>query len=246
MSSSSSIEGLLGRRGARLHGSGGNQALARKRADVSRLLAHGYEAWDRLRSHLFNPQDHPRLMASEATRVLASKLMARGWIKPASRDGSTWGLDQADEDTERYLRGGWLEEYVWLAHLEAGCDEACFGQQVEWTVDTVIGRNEIDVIARRGEVLSFTSCKCVKPRHASHNERLREFINEVGYWDWHFADREARGLLVTTADLLDEMQHNAARYPTLMARAKVLDVGMAGLEHLGWERLVQSVRAHWL
>lgn len=245
MSTDMSIDALLRRRGAHLLGEGGDQRRARERADVTMELAARYEAWDRLRSHLFNPHDHPRLIASEATRGVARALQSRGWIRPLRCDGSAWLLDGADEDTDRYLRGAWLEEYAWLAHVEAGCDEASFGQQVQWSVDGVPGRNEIDVIARRGPLLSFTSCKCIKPRHASHNERLREFIHEIAYWDWHFADRNARALLVTTADLLNELADDAQRYPTLMARAKVLDIGVAGLEQLAWLPLVQSVREHW-
>jgi len=145
-----------------------------------------------------------------------------------------------------YIKGGWLEEYVYCAHVQAGVDEASYGQAVEWRVGDVIGNNEIDVIARRGDKLSFTSCKTQDPYLlAGSTKQITGFLTEVDYWDTHFADNSGKLLLVVTADFIDEMKQNRHRYPLIYARASVLNIDVIGLEDLAWERIVCRVEKHW-
>ncbi|MBK6744821.1 MAG: hypothetical protein IPG66_18450 [Hydrogenophilales bacterium] len=75
--------------------------------------------------------------------------------------------------------------------------------------------------------------------------QLRGHLTETDYWNIHFADDQGRALLVVTADFLDEMHNNRPRYPQLLARATILEVTLAGLETLRWERLVEMIEKHW-
>ncbi len=147
----------------------------------------------------------------------------------------------AGHDADMFLRGQWLEEYVWAAFLHAGADAATFHQAIHWRVDEYEGDNEIDVIARIGDRLAFASCKAMRPQPnaaGSQNYRgaLVNFLNEIdnaqdqyGYpWDSAF-------LFTTTAFREDE---GAARYGSLFGKARALDVYVLGLEDLPWRRLL--------
>lgn len=147
-----------------------------------------------------------------------------------------------------YLAGQWLEELAYFAVRQSGADEAYFQQRIEWRVDGVTGTNEIDVIARRGGLLSFTSCKAYDPRFggsARTRAKLRQFLLEADYWDTHFFDGKGRAVLMVTADLIDEARRNGARLPTLFARAKVLNVDIVSLDFFQWDSLVGQFREHW-
>lgn len=214
------------------------------RSQQSRYIARNYVFYDEVRPHLFHPHDFPDLpMLSKGSEILPF-LENHGWIKRKGRD--TWQLVE-DSEVQNYLSGGWLEEYVYLAYEAAGFDEAYFGQEIDWSVSGVHGSNEIDVIARRGSVLSFCSCKSIKTHKGkTHSEQLRSFLNEADYWNIHFADDQGRALVVVTADFIDEMRSNRHRYPQLIARASILDVSIASLEMLKWDKLVSLIDNHWL
>lgn len=237
------IESLLARRNARRSGETKNKERARKWDQESKFLAEHFLWFDQLRAHLFHPHHFPTFDANAKTGAILRHLEALGWIE---RTGvKTWSVTE-DPDIRSYLSGGWLEEYAFLAHEAAGADEVYFGQEIEWRVGDVVGKNEIDVIARRGDVLSFTSCKTIQAdKTQGHMAQLRGFVTETDYWNIHFADDQGRALLVVTADFIDELNGNAHRYPQLMARASILNVTVAGLESLAWPRLVESIKAHW-
>lgn len=240
---SKTINNLLAKRGSKLTGKKTDKLLARARADDSRFLGEHFVEFDRLRAHLYHPNHFPTLNHSFDSEPVTKYLSSRGWIE---RTGvKTWSVAE-DSDIRSYLSGGWLEEYAFLAHEAAGVDEVYFGQEIEWRIGDVVGKNEIDVIARRGEVLSFTSCKTIQAdKTQGHMAQLRGFVTETDYWNIHFADDQGRALLVVTADFIDELNGNAHRYPQLMARASILNVTVAGLESLAWPRLVESIKAHW-
>lgn len=243
MLETTTIESLLARRNARRSGEKKNHEKARKRALETKFLAENFLCFDQLRAHLYHPCHFPTLEARSETRAMTHRLEALGWIE---RTGvKTWSVS-ANPEIRSYLSGGWLEEYAFLAHEAAGADEIYFGQEIEWRVGDVVGKNEIDVIARRGDVLSFTSCKTIQAdKTQGHMAQLRGFVTETDYWNIHFADDKGRALLVVTADFIDELNGNTHRYPQLMARASILNVTVAGLESLAWPRLVESIKAHW-
>lgn len=237
------VESLLARRKARLSGETKNKEKARERSRESRFLAENFPSYDQLRAHLYHPHHFPTFEVSLKNVAVTGRLETLGWIE---RTGlRTWSVAD-DFEIRSYLSGGWLEEYSFLAHEAAGADEVYFGQEIEWRVGDVVGKNEIDVIARRGDVLSFTSCKTIQAdKTQGHMAQLRGFVTETDYWNIHFADDQGRALLVVTADFIDELNGNAHRYPQLMARASILNVTVAGLESLAWPRLVESIKAHW-
>lgn len=239
----STVDSLLQKRGVSRFGVAGDKALARSRMQASRFLAEHFAAYDSLRAHLFHPEHFPVYEASPEGREVTRQLVELGWIEPSG--AQTWALGH-DIKIRSYLAGGWLEEYVFLAHEAAGSDEVYFAQQVEWKVGNVIGKNEIDVIARRGDILSFTSCKAIQAdKTQAHMAQLRGFITETDYWNIHFANDQGRALLVVTADFIDELSRNSLRYPQLMARASILNVTVASLESLSWSKIVEAIKAHW-
>lgn len=239
------IDNLLALRKTKRLGKTGNAERARKRLELSKFLARHYVALDILRTHLFHRHGHPHLKTSGEMTLLLDHLRQLGWVSPEGHDKKTWKFTGNDEQ-RGYLMGGWLEELTFCAHEAAGVDEAFFGQEVEWQVNGIRGENEIDVLARRGDVLSFTSCKTMRPeRTDNHNSQLRAFLSETDYWNIHFAKDQGRALLVTTADFYDEKHGNAVRYPGFLARASVLQVSPLGLEDLHWPRLVEHIHAHW-
>lgn len=237
------IDELLRLRNARRLSGGGNPALARSRLPHSQFIGEHYALYDLVRPHLLHHKDFPFVDERGPSAAVIRYLMRLGWIV-RMRPNSFRIAD--NNGIRNYLAGGWLEELVYMAHREAGVDEAYYGQQIEWHVNGVLGQNEIDVIARRRDTLSFTSCKTLRAyKSDGQMALLRNFLTETDYWNIHFADDKGRALLIVTTDMIDEMHHNRQRYPELLARATILNVSVAGLEHLRWDRLVQFVDRHW-
>lgn len=237
------IGALLAAAQTQVVGSRQDLGAVQARSALTRLLADHYPAFHVLRLHLFHGHPLQGVSAADLKRV-TDALCPRGWIAQAGP--RAWQLRQLTADDELYLRGGWLEELLWLAHEAAGCDELLLGAQLEWDHEGTVGYNEIDVIARRGETLSFTSCKCVRPLAANTHEQIRGHVLEAGYWNLHFADGQGRAILAVTADVYDEQsERNRRRYPLVHARAAILDVDLLGLEELSWKTLVHQLRDHW-
>lgn len=237
------INSLLQKRHTQLKGKPGNVHLAKRRLIISKYIAENFIAFDDVRSHLFHRKQHPVIKRPRRARHMIQYLKKQGWI--IATGPNTWSLNSKAR-INTYLSGGWLEELVYFAHLEAKCDEAYFGQAIEWQVNQVHGSNEIDVIARRGEVLSFTSCKTIAAHKSpKHMSQLRQYLIETDYWNIHFANDEGRALLVVTADFIDEFKKRH-RYPQLLSRSTVLDVTIIGLEKLKWPLLVKAIKEHWI
>ena len=65
-----------------------------------------------------------------------------------------------NEDTARYLSGGWLEEYVYASACRAGADEVVLSQTVEWEGEGKREvRNEFDCLAIKDNRLFLIECK---------------------------------------------------------------------------------------
>jgi hypothetical protein len=237
------IDDLLLARNARKGHKTGDKAGAHSRIQLTRYIAQNCKLYDTLRAHLFHPDHHPVLADTHPAIEVARHLERLGWVKNAAPH--TWLL-ACDEKSRLYLAGGWLEEYSFLAHEAVGVDEIYFGQEIVWSVNGIDGKNEIDVIARRGDLLSFTSCKAIRPdKSTSHTSELRDFLTETSYWNSHFANGSGRTLLITTADMVDEEQGLKQRYPQLLARASILHVDVSGYEELEWNRLLETIENHW-
>lgn len=217
---------------------------AKRRLELSKLLAENFPEYDKLRLHLQHDRDLP--VCNEPLRNILDAVTAQGWIKPA--DQARKGFDftnTADAAVRNYLFGQWLEEYVATAFDAAGADEVYWGQKICWTLDGVVGNNEIDVIARKGENLVLGSCKAVQPfsRPGLQTEVIN-YLREVHDWDLHFSNGQARAVMALTLDLYegDEVFAEKHRYPVLTAKSKILDLSIIGLEQLKWARLVPECR----
>jgi len=238
-----SIDSLLSQRNAQRIGSSGDASKALERLDITRFIAENYQKFDKIRTHLFHPNHYKTVKSPQEIQIIIDFFEAKNWIK--SVGNNAWKLNVNDE-LRFYLAGGWLEELVYFAHKEAGVDELYFGQKILWDVDGIKGKNEIDILARRGDLLSFTSCKTISvEKSPKHMSRLRRFLTETDYWNIHFANDKGRALLVVTADFIDELRQNKHRYPQLLSRSTILDVSMLGLEQLEWNVLVESINNHW-
>jgi hypothetical protein len=217
---------------------------AMRRLEITKQLAKNYTGFNPIKNHLMHNRPAPKRTCE--VRAILDLLISTGFLentgnseyRPTSKPGS--------EDFDYLLKGRWLEEYVYCAQIEAGVDEACYNQRLTWKVAEYEGENEIDVIARRGDKLSLTSCKSRKPMpELGSTEALSSFLEEVHFWDTHFAGDKGKLLLVTTADLIDEVQNNRHRYPLVAGRATIVDVGLLGLEDLRWDILVKKIDQHW-
>ncbi len=243
---SSSIEMLLQRRGAWLKGMKSDQAGAKQRESLSRMIADDYIRFENLRDLMFNlaaantREEHDVIFENPGLVRLIDQMERVGLIHKGPLGGV--GLDTK---ARRYLSGGWLEELVWLAAVDAGAHEALFGQVVGWQVKDYSGENEIDLIMRHGDKLAFVSCKALRSRldiqDKKHRNRLMDAVHEADNLSDHFGQQGEKVAVVLTTDLFDELK-NMPRYQALMGKAAVLDVRVIALEELVWIKLVDAFR----
>ncbi len=241
------IETILKERGAWLKATHGDPEVARANAPISRMIADNYVLFETVRDAVLKATDdyvhrvamtpHP---LDDAGLALLAHMEKHSLI---SREPS--GQAICDTKGKRFLSGGWLEELAWLAAIEAGADEALFGQVIGWKVKDFTGENEIDLIIREGDRLGFVSCKALRSEldmhDRKHRNRLMDAVHEADNLCDHFGrDGEKVAVLVTT-DLFDEVKA-APRYNALMGKAAVLDVEIIPLEGISWDKLVKAMR----
>lgn len=240
--SQTTIDALLARQKVRRIQSSLTEKDARQWLKAAQHLAANYPAFDRLRLSLLDPESHPFQATDQAVCAIATWLVQNAWLVKTANGG--FAFSKANKEARPFLAGLWLEGYVCCAVMEAGADEAYFGQKVEWMVDDVRGRNEIDVLARKGDRLILVSCKSVKSRpDTGRSGELRDYLFETHYWNLHFAKGTGLALLVTTADLIDEQPPTEIeRFPPVGKQAGILNVALVGGESLPWDTLVKRLR----
>jgi hypothetical protein len=241
------IESLLQVRGAWLKGEPLPTAPVKDRATLTRVIASNYAAFEKTRDWIVTTTDLylrglPEPMRPELVDAirLAEDICQYGM---AFKDAS--GRFICESEGRRYLTGGWLEELAWLAAIEAGAEEAYFGQNVGWKVQAYSGENEIDLIMRRGSHLAFVSCKALKSeldiQDRKHRNRLMDAVHEADNLADHFGRQgDSVGVLVTT-DLIDE-NRGQVRYNALMGKAAVLHVRIIPLEELDFDKLTHALQ----
>jgi Domain of unknown function (DUF1887) len=241
------IDEILKNRGAWLKTTQGKPELALEHGPLSRIISHNYVLFEQVRDRIFKSTEefmrHVEMTPDtldDKGHALVDELQKYNMVNLESH-----GHAICEVKGRRYLSGGWLEELAYLAALEAGADEAYFGQVIGWEVKGFTGENEIDLIARAGNKLSFVSCKAFRSEldmhDRKHRNRLMDAVHEADNLADHFGrEGESVAVLVTT-DLFDEAK-NAVRYNALMGKAAVLDVQIIALEDLSWERLVEAMR----
>jgi hypothetical protein len=238
------IENVLRSRGAWLKGIKGDVNEATSRANLTRLIGARYAQFEALRDALLKLEratSHNELQ-SLAEAVAAHDILGH-MLEAELIAISESGHLQVDNRARRYLTGGWLEELAWLAALSAGADEAIYGQVIGWEVKGFTGENEIDLIMRKGDALSFVSCKALRSElditDKKHRNRLMDAVHEADNLADHFGQRGEKVAVLVTTDLYDEIR-DTPRYQALMGKAAVLDVHLIALEKLGWDKLLEA------
>lgn len=244
------IKSLLEKRGAWLKGESGNQRIALERADLTKKIANNYLNFEQVRDRIFRATEafmrHIEIVPETldaAGHILVEDMLTHGLLIKEEH-----GHEICETNGKRYLSGGWLEELAWLAVMDSGACEAVFGQVLGWTVRNFSGENEIDLIARRGQILGFVSCKALRSEldmhDRKHRHRLMDAVHEADNLADHFGQPGERVAVLVTTDLIDELK-DAPRYNALMGKAAVLDVRIISLEELGWDRLVLAFQDLW-
>jgi hypothetical protein len=245
-----SISNLLKHRNAWLKGAAPDHETARQRKELTILISRHYLQFETTRDLIIEASDSflrginvsiPQFRGER--KAIVDELEKHGLVfRHATGNYIT------EQEGRKYLSGAWLEELAWLAMLDAGAEEAVFGQVLGWKVGAYSGENEIDLIARRGSRLAFVSCKALRGEldmhDRKHRNRLMEALHEADNLTDHFGrDGEKVAVLVTT-DLFDEAR-GVARYNALMGKAQILDVRIIPLEELGWDKLVLAMQDLW-
>jgi hypothetical protein len=245
-----SIAKLLESRGVSVKGGGFNLPATADRAPLTRQISDNYALFEQVRDRVFHSTDafirHVEIVPEALTadgHGLLGRMLEYGLVKREEH-----GHEICAVEGKRYLSGGWLEELAWLAAHESGAHEALYGQCVSWQVKGYSGENEIDLIMRRDEALSFVSCKALRSvldgQDRKHRARLMDAVQEADNLADHFGRPGEKVAVLVTTDLFDEFK-GTARYSALMGKAAVLDVRIIPLEELRWERLVEALSGLW-
>ena len=242
-----SIETILKQRGAWLKAMHGEPAIAHVNASVSRHIAENYVLFECVRDYIFRATDD----YVHRVPISVGNLDSEGFElikflenhKMVIREPG--GAAICETRAKRYLSGGWLEELAWLAAIDAGVDEAIYGQVIGWEAKGFTGENEIDLILRKNETLAFVSCKAFRSEldmhDRKHRNRLMDAVHEADNLGDHFGKPGEKVAILVTTDLFDETR-NTVRYNALMGKAAVLSVEIIALENLGWEKLVAAMK----
>jgi hypothetical protein len=245
-----SIAKLLEGRGVSVKGAPFDLDETGKRAGMTKRIADDYALFEQVRDRIFHATDSfirhveivPETISSDG-HVLLGEMLRLGLVKKEEH-----GHEICEVQGKRYLSGGWLEELAWLAAQESGAHEALYGQCVSWSVKGYSGENEIDLIMRRDESLSFVSCKALRSmldnQDRKHRARLMDAVQEADNLADHFGRPGEKVAVLVTTDLFDEIK-GTPRYSALMGKAAVLDVRIIPLEELKWDRLVSALAGLW-
>lgn len=240
------IEKLLALRGAWPKGISGDMTTAHHRAKLSQMIASDYMHFEHLRDLMFKlvsattREEHELIYAHPDMKPLM-QLMAEVKLVAEHYHGGV----KLDARAKRYLSGGWLEELSYLAALEAGAEEALYGQAVGWKFREYTGENEIDLIMRVGSKLTLVSCKALKSHLDANDRKLRnklmEAVHEADNLADHFGRHGEKVALVVSTELFDQVR-KVPRYQSLLGKAAVLDVHIIALEEMDWDKLVLAMQ----
>ena len=204
------------------NGSGGNFFLAKRRRDLTMLI---YEIFPRLNGMLkaFRNQHDWYPIDNSKIDVFIKRALS---LQILLKNGGSY--EPYDEDARRYLLGSWLEEFVALAFWKNGLSDIRFSQEIFWRAksDGSAYKNEIDVMATANDKLILVSCKAVAEDTLDRRkgeDRIFDALQELSYWNAHFASGEGLPVFVTTADFYDE-KLRSFRSPRLVERANVMGI----------------------
>jgi Domain of unknown function (DUF1887) len=240
------IESILKTRHAWLKGQPHDLDDVRERGEMTRIISNNYRVFEEVRDRVLRNTDSflrhveivPETLTAEG-HALVGDLLHHGVILREEH-----GHEICEAQGRRYLSGGWLEELAWLAAIDAGADEAVFGQAIGWSVQGYSGENEIDLIMREGDRLGFVSCKALRSEldmhDKKHRNRLMDAVHEADNLIDHFGRAGDKVAILVSTDLFDETK-GSARYNALMGKAAILDVRIIPLEEMAFEKLRQAL-----
>ncbi len=129
------------------------------------------------------------------------------------------GVRFPDVESARFLGGGWLEEYAFMAAREAGLFDVRMGVRGVWE-GAESARNEFDVLACHRNRLLFIECKTLRFKKDENDNDLAYKVTSLG--------EDVRGLLGDTWVV-------AAQEPTkaLCDRARQFEFQLIGPRLLG-------------
>ncbi|SNY93287.1 protein of unknown function [Cohaesibacter sp. ES.047] len=234
------IEKLIEGHGATLDiRNSGDLVAAQAHKPASIAIANDYRVFERIRKRLFKGQLQRSGLSQTEARII--KALEAVGLAGETPEGTLGALTSS---ARRFITGGWLEEVSCLAALEAGADQALFGQHIRWSIDGYHGENEVDVIARFGERLAFYSCKAYGATFKSSNDRSRkklmQALHEADNLGDHFGGEKAYVGLIISSDLYDEIAREP-KYEGLFGKARALKVDLITLEELEWPHLVEAM-----
>lgn len=130
------------------------------------------------------------------------------------RDGSA-DIEFVDDESARFLHGGWLEEYAWHVLKDDGAFDVRLGVRGRWdTGDRA--ENEFDVLATQANQLLFIECKTL--RHLERNDNTLAYkVDSLG--------TDARGLFGATWILAAREPSTVLHERARQARFRVLGPG---------------------
>jgi hypothetical protein len=144
-----SIEALLAARGAWLKGDTGDQEEAVARKSLTTLIADNYRVFEEVRDRIFRatesfmryveiiPETLPEMGHALVEEMLRHSVVVK----------EVHGHEICEVAGRRYLSGGWLEELAFLAAIDAGADEAFYGQVIGWKVKGFTGETIWPIIS---------------------------------------------------------------------------------------------------
>lgn len=127
------------------------------------------------------------------------------------QDGSA-EIEFVDDESTRFLHGGWLEEYAWHTLKDNGAFDSRLGVVGTWESGAK-SKNQFDVLATQSNQLLFIECKTL--RHKEENDNTLTYkVDSLG--------QDARGLFgatwLVTAREPSSVLHERAR----QARFRIL------------------------
>lgn len=236
------MAGLLARRGARIVGDVRRDiGESIERLRLTRAIASDYVAFEKLKDALIRSRWRVRVDGiGEPARSLMHRAASVGLIHVEAGYASV-----TDGAARRFMSGGWLEELMQVAAMEAGADEAICSVRLRWHSGVFQGENEIDVVARHGSRLVFISCKALPSRYDGDRQeirdRLMDALHETDNLVDHFGVPGDVAVLVVTTDLYDEIRCQP-RYEQLHGKAHALDVRLITLDAFDWRHLVRRLQ----
>ena len=111
----------------------------------------------------------------------ALKLMGQQGLIDLAEDAAQATFYVKDESSLIYLKGGWMEEYVWLRLRGAGVREVCCGMDQTHDIKRSSDlRNELDAVAVHRNHVLVIECKTANLTQESEFNRVLQKLDSIG------------------------------------------------------------------